>query len=129
MVQQPAEDLRREPERETRDNSERSVGKAKAKKVRSDHPDPAGFDIAGCLAETLCPDLVELDSDNVGVATGESKRDRARARTYLDYKLAGGDAGGLDELLSDLRAKKVLPETASSLVSNCPPSRGHGPSP
>jgi hypothetical protein len=84
---------------------------------------------SGEMAELLGPHRIALDRDDVDPPTSQGDGDRAMARADLDDQLPRPEVGLGDETVSEFGAKKVLTETATSLVPGRPPLGGHGASP
>jgi len=129
IVEQTAQERRREPERERPESPEGSAGEPVAECVDLEHPDVGGTAAIHCSTELTGQECVRLEGDDLVDLARQSKGARAQARPDLDDQVSGPERGLGDQCLGDLRLEEVLSETASSLVSWRPLDRGHGPSP
>jgi hypothetical protein len=110
------------------DHSKRTRGQRNSEKIAL-HYSHLVLPPTETVAESLSPHRVDFDSDDINPPLSEGDSDRANTSTDLDDELAWLKVGFGDEPLSKLGTEEILTETASSLVSGCPPMGGHGRSP
>jgi hypothetical protein len=123
VVEQTMKDGGGGAERNAAHRAERARGKRDVKEVCVDHAH-----VAQLGAQSVGPNGVELYGHHLGIADREREREGAGARADVDDELARKDSGVTDYAVSNLGAKKILPEASTSYVSGCPPVGGHGPS-
>lgn len=128
IVEQPAQNRGRAPERQTRNDAERPPRQRDREEVAGDDPHAVAMCASDRMPQAIGPDRIELDRDHLRSSTRERGRDRSAPSANLDDEIAGGDAGGFDEAVCELSPEEVLPETAPALVSGGPPTGGHGTS-
>ena len=116
------------PKRNRSHHAKRSRGQRHTEKIAL-HDSRLVLRCTDTVAESLCPHRVDFDSDDIDPSLSEGDGDRAKTGTDLEDELTWPKVGFGDEPISKLGTKKILTETAASLVPGCPPMRGHGRSP
>ena len=129
IIEQAAQERRREPKRERPESPEGPAGKPVSECIDLEHPDVGGTAAIHCSTELTGQECVRLEGDDLVDLARQSNGATAQARPDLDDQVTRLERGLRDQCLGDLRLEEVLSETASSLVSWRPLDRGHGPSP
>jgi hypothetical protein len=126
VVEQPAHDRRGGREWHACDHPVRLSGQAPVEEVGVDNPEASSALLQREVFEACRPDRIGLHGDDPGAAPYQLATQRARSGADIDDQLTRGYLNARGEALSCLCYQEVLPETASSFVSGCPPAGGHG---
>jgi hypothetical protein len=131
VIEQHAEHLRGHTERKVGDESIRTLGQAEVAQIRVHDAHRAAIsprELYDALAQSIGPDGIGLDRDDVRTGAGQRKCEGAPAGAELDQRFACGEVEITDERVDQPTVnEEVLAEGASpSVARGAPPSRGHG---
>jgi hypothetical protein len=131
VIEQHAEHLRGHTERKVGDESIRTLGQAEVAQIRVHDPHGAAMsprEPFDALAQSIGPDGIGLDRDDVRTGVGQRKGEGAGAGAELDQRFARGEVEITDERVDQPTVnEEVLAESPSpSVARGAPPSRGHG---